>query len=162
MEAAAATTQTLASEKFQRLLADHAAGVHVIPQPCPGLVEQVEAGDFSGPATTALLDSYVRPLVERGADTIVLGCSHYPFLTPAIEAMAGAGVRIIDPALAVARELRRRLGEAGLFAPETRPGTERLWTSGDPAAARAVLGQLWPGAVDPLPLPVEHAAAGQS
>ena len=102
-----ATTQTLTSAKFARLVDQYAGGATVLTQACPGLVEQIEAGDLSGPRTRALVEEYASPLVDQGADTLVLGCTHYPFVTPLIQDAAGLGVTIIDPAVAVARELRR-------------------------------------------------------
>lgn len=138
-----ATTQTLASARFSKLVDTHAAGVHVLVQASPGLVAQVEAGDFTGERTRALVEEYVRPLVEQGADSIVLGCTHYPFLRATIEAVAGPLVTIIDPAVAVARELRRRLTAAGLLAPDDHRGTERIWTTGPPDRTRPVVDALW-------------------
>ena len=125
-----ATTQTLSSERFSRLVHQHANGVRVVLQPCPGLVEQVEGGALTAPATRALLQNYVHPVIEQGADTIVLGCTHYAFLADTIQEIAGPGVAIIDPAVAVARELRRRLDTAGLAAPPGGPGTATFYTSG--------------------------------
>ena len=78
----------------------------------PGLVEQVEAGDLSSEATLGLIRQYVEPLLARGADTLVLGCTHYPFLRAAIQAVVGADVTLIDTGAAVARQLKRVLGEA--------------------------------------------------
>jgi glutamate racemase len=127
--------------------------VDIVVQPCPGLAEQVEMGDFSGAKTRALLERYVFPLLERGADTIVLGCTHYPFLQSLIEAMAGPGVAIIDPGEAIARELRRRLEHAGLLSCEERQGMERFWTSDSPESARLLFSQLWPGEVEVRALP---------
>ena len=86
-----ATTQTLASERFSKLVDTHAAGVRVMTQPSPGLVEVVEAGELSTAATRSLVEKYVRPLVDQGADTIVLGCTHYPFLGAVIQDVAGSG-----------------------------------------------------------------------
>jgi glutamate racemase len=143
-----ATTQTLASERFSKLVSTHASGVIVLTQPSPGLVERVEAGDLSSPETRTLVAKYVGPLVARGADSIVLGCTHYPFLRGVIEDVAGPSVTIIDPAIAVAREVRRRLEAAGLLAPETHPGTERVWTTGPPEKTREVVAALWGTALD--------------
>ena len=84
-----ATTVTLASSNFARLVDRFAGEVTVITQPCPGLVEQVERGEFDGFETRALVEQYVRPLLERGADTLVLGCTHYAFLTEVIREVAG-------------------------------------------------------------------------
>lgn len=154
-----ATHRTLESDKFARLRARHAAGIDVVEQPCPGLAEQVEKGDFDGPATRTLVERYVRPLVDRGVDTLVLGCTHYPFLKPVIRAVAGPAVAIVDPGDAIARELRRQLERENLLNDSDAPGSTRFVTSGAPDRARRVIGQLWNGAgdasgepdVDPLP-----------
>jgi glutamate racemase len=116
--------------------------VRFLVQPSPGLAEQVEQGDFSGSDTRSLVEQYVRPLVDEGADTLVLGCTHYPFLRDLIQSVAGSGVELIDPADAVARELRRRLDKADLLAPPGRGGSQRFWTSGSPEQAAAVMSQL--------------------
>lgn len=138
-----ATSRTLGSDNFAKLSARFGTDIDILVQACPGLVEQVEAGDLSGGKTRALLEQYVRPLLERQADTIVLGCTHYPFLAPLLQEIAGPTVTIIDPAAAIARELRRRLADLGLLAQESRAGTERFWTSGAPDKAQPVIAQLW-------------------
>jgi glutamate racemase len=150
-----ATSQTIASTRFARLVETFGSGVNVIAQPCPGLVERVEEGDFSGPATRQLIEGYVRPLIEKGADTIVLGCTHYPFVTPAIAASAGAGIAIIDPAAAVARELRRRLERMDSLRRSTEAGTTRFWSSGPLAPLEAALhrfGVTGSAGIEPLPV----------
>jgi glutamate racemase len=143
-----ATTQTLASERFSKLVATHASGVTVLTQPSPGLVERVEAGDLSSEQTRTLVASYVGPILARGADAIVLGCTHFPFLRRTIEAVAGPSVTIIDPAVAVARELRRRLDAAGLLASDGHEGTERVWTTGPAEKTRDVVATLWGSDID--------------
>jgi glutamate racemase len=157
-----ATTQTLASEKFIKLLKTHAGRTQVLSQSCSGLVEQVEAGDLTGPDTRTLVEQCVRPLVENGADTIVLGCTHYPFLRPLIQEAAGAGVTLIDPAVPVARELHRRLRAQGLLTQETRRGTEQFWTTGSAEQVRGVIGQLWSPGVDVRIVPPSPAAPAQT
>lgn len=148
-----ATGRTLASENFERLHARFGAGVDILVQACPGLAEQVEAGDLSGDRTRALLERYVLPLLERQADTLVLGCTHYPFLAPLISEVAGPSVAIIDPSAAIARELRRRLAETGLLSREPRAGTERFWSSAAPDQAQPVISQLWRAGVEVSSLP---------
>src|SRR5690606_9473039 len=108
-----ATVGTLESARFAALLEQYAGDVEIVTQACPGLVEKVEAGDLDGPETRALVARYTQPLLARGADTLVLGCTHYPFLRPLIAASAGPEVRLIDTGEAVARQVVRRLpGEA--------------------------------------------------
>jgi len=143
-----ATTQTLASARFAKLVDVHASSVRVITQAAPGLVEQVEGGELSSQATRSLVESYVRPLLQAGADTIVLGCTHYPFLSGVIADVAGSGVTVIDPAVAVARELRRRLHASRLLAPPDHIGREQFWTTGPVEQTRDVITQLWGTPVD--------------
>lgn len=144
-----ATTATLSSERFSNLVDRHGGSVRVLEQPCPGLAERVEAGDLAGPAVRAQVTQYVAPLIAQGVDTLVLGCTHYTFLTPLIQEVAGPSVSVLDPAPAVARELRRRLTAEGLLAPPGPDGraTEEFWTSGDPVQVgwliRKLLGPFW-------------------
>lgn len=153
-----ATSQTLSSESFARLAEKHGKGVQILLQPCPGLMEQVEKAELDGPGTRALVASYVSPLLERGADTIVLGCTHYPFLLSIIKAITGPTVSVIDPAVAVARELHRRLETSALLSCTGAPGTERFWTSGAPDQVRPVVAQLWGKHVEIHSLPLVFSA----
>jgi glutamate racemase len=118
-----ATRATFQGELFASLVQRYADDVRVLTQVCPGLVAVVEAGRLDTPETEALLRQCLTPLIEAGADQLVLGCTHYPFLRPSIERMVGAGVAVIDPAPAVARQVRRVLARWGLEAhPSTGPG----------------------------------------
>ncbi len=137
-----ATTGTLQSARFAALLDQFAHGVRVVTQPCPGLVEQVERGDLDGPATRALLEGYLRPLREAGCDTLILGCTHYPFLKPLLGELLPAEVRVVDTGAAVARRLAALLDQRGLRA-NGPAGPTRLWSSGDLPALRNVLPRLW-------------------
>lgn len=110
-----ATGAALAGDKFHHLVAQHAQAVRVITQPCPGLVEQVEKGDLDGPDTRRLVERYVEPLMAQGADVIVLGCTHYPFLRPLIQSIVGDRVLLLDTGAAVARQTRRVLAREGLL-----------------------------------------------
>lgn len=144
-----ATASTLQSRKYAELLERYGRFGRVISQPCCGLVERVEAGDLDGPETMALLRRYIAPLLEAGADTLVLGCTHYPFLVDAIRSIVGAGVRIVDPSEAVARRLADVLGE-----PATGPGGLRCFSTGDPALQAALMSRLLGETVEVEPLPV--------
>ena len=144
-----ATTVTLESPNVVRLLATYAGGTTVVSQPCPGWVDLVERGETSGPAAREAVRAYVQPLLERGADTLVLGCTHYVFLEPLIRELAGPSVAVVNPAPAVARQLERRLTAAALRSSMTSGGTERFFCTGDPAIVGAVLTQLWGQPVTP-------------
>ncbi len=139
-----ATTGTLQSAKFAALLDRFATDVRVITQPCPGLVERIESGDLHSPELRALLKHYVDPLLANGCDTIILGCTHYPFLKPMLKSMIPESISLIDTGAAVARQLQRLLAERDLLAEgPNRP--VRFWTSADPASLRktlALLGQV--------------------
>ncbi|NNF64294.1 MAG: glutamate racemase [Acidimicrobiia bacterium] len=119
-----ATTATFQGELFATVLDRHASNVKVVMQPAPGLAAAVEAGRERHPETEALLRSYIEPMLEQGVDTIALGCTHYPFLTPLIQAITGSSVRLIDPAAAVARQVERLL-------PDSNPGKRVYATTGD-------------------------------
>ena len=152
-----ATQATVQSASVARLCAQYAGQARMVLQACPGWVEQVERADLNSPQTEAMLRRDVEPLLAQGADVLVLGCTHYPFLRETLAAIAGPNVTLIDPAEAVARELARRLGR-----PDGRPGAHahasarvRFLTSGDVDQVRAVIAHLWNpgGEVDVQPLP---------
>lgn len=153
-----ATSQTLASERFSRLVESYGKGVEILLQPCPGLMEQVEKGELDGVGTKALVTRYVSSLLDQGADTIVLGCTHYPFLLPVISAVAGPTVSIVDPSVAVARELHRRLRSGELLSSKGVLGIERFWTSGVPGQVESVVAKLWGKGVEVRSLPAVFSA----
>ncbi|MCQ2032117.1 glutamate racemase [Stutzerimonas zhaodongensis] len=136
-----ATTGTLKSAKFAALLDRFASDVRVITQPCPGLVECIEAGELNAPGTRALLEGFVRPLIDQGCDTIILGCTHYPFVKALLCEMLPPSVALVDTGAAVARHLERVL--AGLDQLANGPSMSRFWSSGDPRRLSAVLPVLW-------------------
>ena len=137
-----ATGAALAGDKFLRLQAQHDAQVRVITQPCPGLVEFVERGELDGPALRALLARYVEPLLADGADTLVLGCTHYPFLRPVLRELVGADVCLLDTGEAVARQTQRVLEREGLSADGGASGTLEWRTSGERARVAPVIERL--------------------
>jgi glutamate racemase len=127
-----ATRATFQGELFARLVERFARDTVVHTQVCPGLVQRVEAGRLDDPETEALLREYLAPMLEAGIDSLVLGCTHYPFLRPTIERVVGPDVTVIDPAPAVARQTVRVLARQGA---RSKGGTGRVtfFTSGDPA-----------------------------
>ena len=149
-----ATQQTVQSASVARLCALHGADTRILLQACPGWVEQVERADLSSPQTLSLIERDIGPLLDAGADTLVLGCTHYPFLRDAIASLAGPSVTLIDPAQAVARELVRRLGAQVRSAQGPR-GQVRFFTSGELAQVRSVIRHLWDDDAQVQPLPSE-------
>lgn len=136
-----ATTGTLQSAKFAALLDRFARSVQVITQPCPGLVECVERGELVGPAVEALLQRYTAPLLAAGCDTVILGCTHYPFLRPALQRILPAEIQLVDTGAAVARQLQARLAEARLLNQQNAVAT-RFWSSGDVELMSTILPTL--------------------
>lgn len=137
-----ATAATLRAERFERLMENHARHVRVVAQPCPGLVELVERGITSGEEVRAVLAPLLEPFRASGVDTVVLGCTHYPFLRTAIGELLGPGVVLIDTGSAVARQTRRVLAERRLLR-ERGEGTLRLFTTGDPHRVEPAARRLW-------------------
>ncbi|WP_263262722.1 glutamate racemase [Pseudomonas sp. RIT-PI-S] len=133
-----ATTGTLQSARFAALLDRFAADVTVLTQPGPGLVERIEQGDLSSPPLRALLAHYLQPLLAGGCDTLILGCTHYPFLKPLLSELLPPDVALVDTGAAVARHLQRLLTQAGLSNLQA-CGPTRYWTSGDVNDFRNVL-----------------------
>jgi len=148
-----ATRQTVQSAAVARLVDLYGSDKRVVLQACPGLVELVERADLHGPETEQLLRQFIAPLLEQGADTLVLGCTHYPFLRDTIQRVAGEGVTLIDPAVAVARELARRLADSGHLSAQQTLGRVAFFTTGDVAQAQTVMSHLWdePLTVQTLP-----------
>ena len=128
-----ATPTTLNSHRYASLMARFAAGVQVLEDPCVGLVQLIEDGQVDTPQTRELLERVVEPMLAAGVDTLVLGCTHYPFIRPVLRDIVGRGVTIIDPAPAVARQTARVLHQHRLQAPAGRTGSLRCFTSGNAA-----------------------------
>ncbi len=136
-----ATTRTLSSERFHRLVGTHAQTRRVIAQPCPGLAEAIEAAGPDSPQVAALLDSFVAPLAAAAADVVVLGCTHYPWVAVAIARRLPAGTILLDTGEAVARQLERLLLAGNLLG----GGEGRLTvaSSGAPASVATTVERLW-------------------
>jgi glutamate racemase len=157
-----ATGATLGGERFAGLAARFSDGIELLTQACPGLVEQVERGDLDGPETRQLLREYVDPLLARGADTLVLGCTHYPFLRPVLRELVGTDVTILDTGAAVARQLARVTAsdavsastyeQSPLEAGACRRGRTTFWSSD--VSVAPVIARLWGAPAEVAPLPV--------
>ncbi len=106
-----ATSRTIESPGVKRLCELYGDNVEILLQACPGLADRIENADLASTETRSLLQQALAPLLDRGADTIVLGCTHYPFVKPVVQQIVGSRVTVIEPGDAVARQLQRRLCE---------------------------------------------------
>lgn len=102
-----ATPSTLASEKYKRLIESHGRGATIVQQACPGLAKEIEAGQLDTPALRELVERFAAPLRAAQVDTVVLGCTHYPFVAPLFQQALGPDVRIMDTSAPVAQHTAR-------------------------------------------------------
>jgi glutamate racemase len=144
-----ATPATFQGALYASVVERFASNVRLIPHTCPGLVQQIEAGELDAPETYRILSEALKPMLLARIDTIVLGCTHYPFVIPAIQQIAGPSVRVIDPAPAVAKQTRRQLIAYGLFDEDNPPPLSsnpdrhtRFITTGNVEKFKAALKQL--------------------
>ena len=136
-----ATEGTFQGELFADVVRRFGQGVQVHVQVGHGLVELVEAGEVAGPRAEAAVERCLRPLLDAGVDTLVLGCTHYPFLTPTLERVGRGRLTVIEPSAAIAAQTRRVLAERRWLNPQ--PGGKQLYyTSGDPTEFAATLARL--------------------
>lgn len=137
-----ATPATFQGALYASVVERFGAGVELFQHTCPGLVGQIEKGDLESNTTRAILEDALTPMLEKNIDTVVLGCTHYPFVIPLIEEMVGEHVRVIDPAPAVSRQVRRLLEAKGLLNEVGETGPMEFFTSGDAAAMEMLLPKL--------------------
>lgn len=147
------TSGTINSGAYTRAIAALAPVAVVTGCACPLFVPLVEEGWLEHPATRLIAASYLQPVQDAGVDTLVLGCTHYPFLIPLLQDIAGPAVTIIDPGPAVARELRRRLEMRQLLSDSTAPGRTRYWTSTDPDHLKQVVKNFYSDDIEVGTLP---------
>lgn len=136
-----ATPTTFEGELYASVVERFAQGVTVLQDACPGLVEEIEAGRASGPGVRRILGAALGPMLAQGMDTVVLGCTHYPFAFDAIREIVGPMVRLVDPAPAIARRVESLLAERGLAAAHA-TGSTRYFTSGDPTTMQQRVREL--------------------
>ena len=136
-----ATPATFQGALYASVVERFAQDVTLLQHTCPGLVAQIEAGRLDAPETRAILDGALLPMLAQGIDTVVLGCTHYPFVIPLIEEIVGPEVRVIDPAPAVARQAGRVLETLGLSCPQE-DGASRYMTTGEPEQLSSLLPAL--------------------
>ncbi|HAN87268.1 MAG: glutamate racemase [Bacillota bacterium] len=133
-----ATANTVRSGAYSRAIKGMRPAAHVVEQACPMLVPMVERGEISGPDVRHVLSEYIQPLLEAEVDTIVYGCTHYPFLEAEVRAMAGSSVALVDPATKVASAVKAAIGEGG----SGQAGLLSFVTSGDPNAFAELVSTL--------------------
>src|SRR5688572_27073288 len=134
-----ATPATFQGALYASVVERFANGVELLQNTCPGLVQQIEQGNLDGEETRRILEEALLPMLDMNIDTVVLGCTHYPFVIPLIQQIVGSSVRVIDPAPAVAKQVRRVLEARGLKRESESQGDLKLYTSGDPDAFRSML-----------------------
>jgi glutamate racemase len=131
------TESTAGSQRLKNLIRDHAGGIEVFVEPCPGWATHVEMLQLDDPALAADIRDRIEPLLERGVDHVVLGCTHYSFLAPLLKQAIGSRAELVDVADAVARQTRR-------LATDLAHGSGRLLlqASAHPERLRAALPHL--------------------
>ncbi|NOT03428.1 MAG: glutamate racemase [Anaerolineales bacterium] len=137
-----ATPATFQGALYASVVERFGAGVELFQHTCPGLVGQIENGELDSMSTRRILEDALTPMLEKNIDTVVLGCTHYPFVIPLIQEIAGEYVRVIDPAPAVSRQVRRLLEAKGLLNEAGETGYTEFFTSGDSAAMEMLLPKL--------------------
>ena len=134
-----ATPATFQGALYASVVERFGAGVELFQHTCPGLVSQIEKGDLDSNVTRAILEDALHPMLEKNIDTVVLGCTHYPFVIPLIEQIVGENVRVIDPAPSVARQAKRLLEASGMKNKSQEGARIQFFTSGDSASMKSLL-----------------------
>ncbi len=137
-----ATPATFQGELYASVVERFASGVELFQDTCAGLVTQIEKGELTSQATRAILENALQPMLEKNIDTVVLGCTHYPFVIPLIQNIAGENVRVIDPAPAVAKQVNRLLESRKLQNKSNTINKIKIFTSGDAQVVKSVLIKL--------------------
>ncbi|MGJ8676849.1 MAG: glutamate racemase [Akkermansiaceae bacterium] len=136
-----ATEASISGEKYHKLLNTHSGGVKVITRSAPRFVELVERGELTGENALDIIEEETRPLIDAGADVLVLGCTHYPFLRPLIQQAVGNDVHILDTGAAVAKHVKTLLNEQ--LNKEIQTNCE-VFTSGDLSHLKNLFSTLCP------------------
>jgi glutamate racemase len=137
-----ATPATFQGKLYASVIERFAAGVEVLQDTCPGLVMEIDAGHLDTSKVRTILERALKPMLARGIDTVVLGCTHFPFVIPVIKEIVGPEVRVIDPSPAIARQVERLLDANGLRDDGASPGQRRFLTTGEPRKMAFLLPSL--------------------
>lgn len=138
-----ATPTTFQGALYASVVERFARGVSIVQDTCPGLVGQIEAGNINGDETRMILLRALEPMLQQNIDTVVLACTHYPFVKPLIAEIVGPNVRIIDPAPAIARQARRVLADRSLIKNFRLFGDVKIWTTGNLDDLQQILPRFW-------------------
>ena len=147
-----ATPRTLLTPAFANLAERYAGQARILLQPCPHLVPMIERLELDCAALRKRVTGYIQPLLAGGADTLVLGCTHYNFIADVIADVAGPTVTIVRTETAVAKQLQQRLAQAQVLNSGAKVGADRFYSSGEPGVFNRQLLRLWPAAATVLPL----------
>lgn len=134
-----ATPATFQGALYASVVERFANGVELFQNTCNGLVQQIEKGNLDGEETRKILENALHPMLEKKIDTVVLGCTHYPFVIPLIKKIVGENVRVIDPAPAVAKQVKRLLEAGEALNQKEQLGSTRFMTSGDVEVVKSSL-----------------------
>ena len=134
-----ATPATFQGALYASVVERFANGVELFQNTCNGLVQQIEQGNLDGQETRNILENALLPMLEKNIDTVVLGCTHYPFVIPLIQQIVGDKVRVIDPAPAIAKQVGRLLKAGGMRNLSGSKGAIKFYTSGDPVSLKSML-----------------------
>ena len=137
-----ATPATFQGQLYASVIERFAHGVRVLQDTCPGLVMEIDRGNLDTAQVYAILEGALKPMLEEGIDTVVLGCTHFPFVIPVIESIVGPGVRVIDPSPAIARQVERLLEENSLLSQSPEKGQVEYYSTGDPGQMQVLLPRL--------------------
>ena len=125
-----ATPATFQGKLYNSVVERFAKSVTLFQNTCPGLVQEIEKGNFHGQATRKILEEALIPMLENHIDTVVLGCTHYPFVIPLIREIVGKNVTVIDPSPAIANQTFRKFSEHKLYDPDPIQNLSYLMTTG--------------------------------
>ena len=137
-----ATPATFQGELYTSVLERFANGVMVLQDTCPGLVSQIEKGEIHSSETRTILENALHPMIQKGIDRVVLGCTHYPFIIPLIQEIVGPQIEVIDPSPAIARQVLRVLERNNLLNLAGESGSVNFFSTGNGSLLKTFLNQL--------------------
>lgn len=142
-----ATPATFQGELYNSVVERFALDVEIFKSTCEGLVEQIEKGELESKETKEILEQALLPMLEENIDTIVLGCTHYPFVIPQIKKIVGGGVSVIDPTEAIVHQVARLLNENNLLNEYKDDKKNEIFTSGEVEKMKSIVSILFRGEI---------------